>query len=257
MTNLKKYRRSVFILICLISLSTLLLGCNNQNKQHNKFGFIDKNDITSFKVHNIIAEEKEIKSKSDRDKIIDLINNLNITKSNVEPVIGMGFGVIIAYSNGEKFSASFMGPTMIYSTDDNGTWCKIDRNLDDILRSTYNETKVEGIDNAERKINEIVPIKYNDITKIIFTGNVNKTVENKESIIEIMNLIDGYVIKQEPQEFPVNGFNVSSQFFIGNKEVMNINFVNPIRINGKSYEYTNKQLGAITINDFLNSISLQ
>ncbi|MBC8060373.1 MAG: hypothetical protein H7Y18_06880 [Clostridiaceae bacterium] len=132
-------------MICLISLSALLFGCNNekqiknQNKQHNKFGFIDKDDITSLKIHNIKAEEKEIKNKSDKDKIIDLINSVNITKSSVEPLYGVGFGVIITYSNGEKFSASFLESTMLYSTGDNGTWCKIDKNILDDLRSYYDK----------------------------------------------------------------------------------------------------------------------
>jgi len=142
---IKIYKRNISLLICLISLFTLLLGCNNQNqsensnKQHNKFGFIDKNNITSFKVHNIKAEEKKIKSKSERDKIIDLINSVNITKSGVEPVMGVGFGVIITYSNGEKFSASFLADTMIYSTNDNGIWCSIDKNIFDDLRNYYDK----------------------------------------------------------------------------------------------------------------------
>ena len=149
MTNLKRYRTSVFLLICLISLSTLLFGCNNQkqsqkqNIQHNKFGFIDKNDISSFKVYNIKVEEKEIKNKSDRDKIIDLINSVKITKSGIQPPIGMGFGVIITYSNGEKFSAGFttstMGNTMGNSSDEKYIWCVIDKNIEDDLRNYYDK----------------------------------------------------------------------------------------------------------------------
>jgi len=143
MTNLRRYSLTIFIWIFLISLFTLLHGCNNQkqsqneNKQHNKFGVIDKNDIVSFKIHNIRAELKEIKSKSDRDKIIDLINSVHITKSGIEPVEGVGFGVIITYSNGEKFSASFTGSTMCYSTDNNVIWCNVDKNILEDLRSYY------------------------------------------------------------------------------------------------------------------------
>ena len=65
-----------------------------------------------------------------------------------------------------------------------------------------------------------------------------------------MNLIDEYTIKRVPKEFPPAGFNIWHSSCIGNKEVMNIDFINPIRINGKSYEYKNKQLGDKTINDF-------
>ena len=129
----------------LISLSTLLLGCTNkkqntnQNKQHNKFGYIDKNDITSLKMLNIMTEEKEINDKSDRDKIIDLIDSVKITKSDVEIRFGVGFGVIITYSNGEKLSASFLATTMAYSTNDNAIWCDIDRNIVDDLRNYYDK----------------------------------------------------------------------------------------------------------------------
>ena len=145
MNSLKRYRRNILLLICLISLFTLLSGCNkqkqsdNQNKQHNKFGHIDKNDIVSFKVHNIKLEQKEIKNKADRDKLIDLINSVSIKKSGVEPVMGIGYGVTITYSNGQKFSASFTGPTMVYSTDNNGTWCEIDKNILEDLSSYYDK----------------------------------------------------------------------------------------------------------------------
>ena len=141
----KRNKRSILIFIMLISLSTLLLGCTNkkqntnQNKQHNKFGYIDKNGITSLKVHNIKTEEKEIKDKSDRDKIIDLINSVKITKSDVEMRYGVGYGVIITYSNGEKFSTGFLATTMAYSTNTNAIWCDIDRNIVDDLRNYYDK----------------------------------------------------------------------------------------------------------------------
>ena len=257
--SIKRHRKGILLLICLSTLAILLFECYHQaqSHNHNKFGSIDKDHITSFKIMNIMGQEKEIKNKSDRDRLIDLINSVKVTKSDVELRYGIGFGVILKYSNGEKFSANFLATTMVYSTNDNkATWCEVDKNLVDILRATYDETKVKGIDNNERKIKEIVPIKYADVTKIIFTGNAGKTLENKEDIAKIMSLIDQYTIKQVPKEFPSDGHNISAKFFIGSKEVMNIDFINPIRINGKSYEYKNKQLGNKTINDFLNSISL-
>ena len=263
MTNLKKFRGSILILICLITLSTLLFGCTDQGKvqkgkqsHNNKIGSIDKDEIVSFKINNIIGLYKEIKSKSDRDKLIDLLNSVKIIKSGVEPVDGCGYSITITYSNGEKFSAHFPGTVISYSTsENNATWCEIDKNFDDILRTTYEETKVPGIDNAERKISEIVQLKYEDITKITFAGAVHKTIEDKESIKKIMNLIDQYTIKKTPQELPSQGYYISAQFFIDSKEAMNIDFKNPIYINGKSYEYKNSQLGGKTIVDFLNSNS--
>lgn len=139
MIKYKKYKRSILIFIFLVSLSALIFGCTNQSPKQNKTGLINKNNITSFKVHNIKAEEKEIKSKSDRDKIIELINGVNIIKSGVEPRAGMGFGVIITYSTGKKVSASFLATTMIYSSDEKSTWYDIDKNIVDDLRNYYDE----------------------------------------------------------------------------------------------------------------------
>jgi hypothetical protein len=116
------------------------MGCNNQNQSQkkNQPGLIDKNNIISFKVHNIITEEKEIKNQSERDKIIDLINSVKITSSDVEQRDGVGFGVIITYSNGDKFSASYLATTMVYSTNGNkAICCDIDKNIVDYLRSYY------------------------------------------------------------------------------------------------------------------------
>ncbi|MBX4264938.1 hypothetical protein [Clostridium estertheticum] len=143
MINLKKHKKCILFFICLISISVLMVLYNNQNKnpnkQHNKFGHIDKNNITSFKVRNMKGEEKEIKNQSDRDNLIDLINGLKITKSGVELRDGIGFGVIIIYSNGEKFSASFMASSMVYSIDDKSICCDIDKNIVDDLRNCYDK----------------------------------------------------------------------------------------------------------------------
>ncbi|MCB2358124.1 hypothetical protein [Clostridium estertheticum] len=143
MINLKKHKRCILFLICLISPSILMVVYNNQkqdlNKQHNKFGHIDKNNITSFKVRNMKGEEKEIKNQLDRDNLIDLINRLKITKSGVEQRDGIGFGVIIIYSNGEKFSASFLASSMVYLIDEKSICCDIDKNIVDDLRNCYDK----------------------------------------------------------------------------------------------------------------------
>lgn len=137
-SNIKRYRKRVFIFIFLIILSILYIGCSDQSHSPNKVDFVDKHNISSFKMHNIRGEVKEIKNKSDRDKIIDLINNVKVTKSGVEPREGVGVGVIITYKNGKKFSASFLASTMTYSTDDSKfTWCDVDKNIVDELRNYY------------------------------------------------------------------------------------------------------------------------
>lgn len=135
------------ILVLILYCFTFFTGSNNKNQiQQVKFGNISKNNITSFKIHNIDLYEKEIKNKSDRDKIIDLINSVKITKSGIEERDGVGFGVTITYSNGKKFSASFLSQTMVYSFGGKAIYCNIDKNIVDDLRNYYNETKVAGID---------------------------------------------------------------------------------------------------------------
>lgn len=259
MVKLKNFRIRILILASLIIVLILIGSYYDNSKHHTKIGHIDKYDITSFKIRNIDGMEKEIKNKSDRDRLIDIINSIKVTKNDVELGAGDSFNITIKYSDGENFSANYLSNCMSYSTDNNKnvTSCNIDKDIVGELRTTYNKTQVDGIDNTERKIKDIVQINYNDITKIIFTGNYKKTVESKDSIAKIMSLVDAYNIKQEPQEFPVDGFNISAQFFIDSKKVLEINFVNPIQINGKSYEYINSQLGSKTINDYLSSISLQ
>lgn len=45
----------------------------------------------------------------------------------------------MTYSNGEKFSASFLASNMVYSTDDSGICCDIDKNIVDDLRNSYDK----------------------------------------------------------------------------------------------------------------------
>jgi len=138
MINVKRYKKSILFFAFLIILSTLLLGCNNRSQHQNKIGFIDKNNISQFRIHNIELKEVEIKNKSDRDKIVDLINSVKIANSGVEPRDGIGFGVIITYSNGDKLLASYLSSTMAYAIDDNKTiWCDIDKDIVNDLRNYY------------------------------------------------------------------------------------------------------------------------
>ena len=134
-------KRKILMLICLLALSMLMFGCNNGNqnqiKQQNKFGAIDKNNITSFIIRNRTMEEKEIKNKTDRNKIIDLINSVHITKSGIDELAGDGFGVIITYSNGEKFTAGFLADSVAYSFGEKTIWCNIDKNIIDNLSNYY------------------------------------------------------------------------------------------------------------------------
>ncbi|MBZ9637660.1 hypothetical protein [Clostridium sp. FP1] len=136
----KIYIKGILLFTCLISISIILLGCNIQKQSQNqiKFGSFEKNNISSFKLHNVGSEQKEIKNKSDRNKIIDLINSVSITKSGVEPRAGSRCSVTITYSNGQKFSISFLASTIYYSIGDKeGTFYDIDKNIVEDLSNYY------------------------------------------------------------------------------------------------------------------------
>lgn len=196
MAKKKEYRRSIFLLISIFFLLALLAGCNNQeqkqnqNIKHNKIGFIDKNDITSFKILNVRLEKKDVVNKADRDKIIDLINSVKIIKIRVEPGVGIGYGVEITYSNGEKFQAMYlpvdMSDTMLYSTDDTkAICCEIDRNIMDDLRTYYESIGLTQ--NKEQDVREMVWNKLSNEVKKEIVGTwkeaaLEKVIANKRSM---------------------------------------------------------------------------
>jgi hypothetical protein len=117
------------------------LGCNSQKNTYNKIKFspVTDNKISSLIINNF-GEIKEIKSKSDIAGLIDLINSVNITKSNVETPTGMGIGVIVKYSNGQEFQACFLSSTMGYNLgSERGTCSMIDKDIVDTIRSYWNK----------------------------------------------------------------------------------------------------------------------
>ncbi len=135
--DIKENRKIVLFITFIVILSALYQGCNKQSQRNTDF--VKKNNISSFKIHNIGLEEKEIKNKVDRDKIIDLINSVKIIKSDVEQRAGVGYGVTITYADGKRFSSSFLSSTMVYSIDDKTNWCEIDKNIVDKLRNYYDK----------------------------------------------------------------------------------------------------------------------
>ncbi|QAA32947.1 hypothetical protein [Clostridium manihotivorum] len=138
---MKRLKKNLILFILIVTLSSLYYGCDSkhQNQTQSKTNFIDSNNIRSFKIHNVNGEVKEIKDKSDRDNIIDLVNSVKIAKSNVEPRDGIGYGVIITYSNGSKFSASYLSSIMSYTVDDKSTWCEINKNITNELKHYYDK----------------------------------------------------------------------------------------------------------------------
>lgn len=119
------------------------ISYNTQAKKHNKFGNIDKDDITSFTISNYKAIFKEINNKADRDKIIDLLNSIKILQSDVGVPDGMGYAVEITYSNGENLIAAFVtstgGNNMLYTSDGKSISSYVDKSIENDLKNYYDK----------------------------------------------------------------------------------------------------------------------
>ena len=98
-----KFKRCVVYIFSLLLLSTVLAGCINPNKilsVRSKNKLLRNNKISSVKVHNAGLEYKEVKSISDINDIIILINSINIIQSDIGSLYGDGYGVQITYDDG-------------------------------------------------------------------------------------------------------------------------------------------------------------
>jgi len=117
-----------------------------------------------------------------------------------------------------------------------------------------------NINSNASTISGVTGVKFDDITKIVFydgRGGRNKpvTVEDKQKIKEFMGYLNGYSIKKtgNPES---TGWIHSAVFYINDKKVMNITFVNPIIINGDYFNITEGELDTEMIGKFLKSIDL-
>lgn len=129
-------KNKIFILLITLSIFTLA-GCGKLNaKSNNNLNekLVNEGNIKSLRIFNIKAEYKDIKSKSEITKILDLVNSVNAVKSDVG-IIGMGYGIEITYSDNKTETLSFMDTLMLY----NGEWYKVDKNIENELRNIYNK----------------------------------------------------------------------------------------------------------------------
>lgn len=124
------------ILIIILSIFTFA-GCGvNSNKKsssnvNNKL--VNENDIASLKIHNMKGEFKDIKNKSDINKVVTLVNSITITKSNVGLKDGIGYGIEIIYSDSKKEDVSFCGNFMVH----NNKYYEINKNITNKLKEIY------------------------------------------------------------------------------------------------------------------------
>lgn len=122
----------IIIFLCLI-LTFTLSGCTNINNTSNIIK--DEKSITSMKIHDMKAQFKEINSKTDIDQALDLVKSVKIIKSDVKPIDGVGYGVEITYSDGEKENINFSGTYMFYG----GKYYEVNKNIVNDLKSIYDK----------------------------------------------------------------------------------------------------------------------
>ncbi|MDR3599057.1 MAG: cell wall-binding repeat-containing protein [Desulfosporosinus sp.] len=116
-----------------------------------------------------------------------------------------------------------------------------------------------NIDYEEKTISDVTGIKSDDITKIVFydgRGGKNKpiTVEDKQKVMEFMGYLDGYEIKIAKNPELGTGWIHEAVFYVNDKEVMNIFFVDPIIINNEYYEIIKGDIETLKFHEFLKSI---
>lgn len=143
-----------------------------------------------------------------------------------------------------------------YTIGSDGAW--IQRTQNNSQQSTTTKNILSNVNSNATTISGVTGIKLTDITKIVFydgRGGINKpvTVEDKQKIKEFMEYLNGYVINKtkDPES---TGWIHSAQFYVNDKVVMNITFVNPIIINGDYFNITKGKLDTETIGKFLKSI---
>lgn len=112
----------------------------------------------------------------------------------------------------------------------------------------------------EQKISEVTNVKYNEITKIVFSdgrGGINKpfTLEDKQKISEFVGLLDKYVIKKEKKHENFSGWIHMADFYNGEKKLMRITFTNPLNIDEAYYNVVKYELETKDIDNFIKSIN--
>lgn len=163
------------------------------------------------------------------------------------------------YSSGAMAKSTTIGS---YSVDSNGVWIqKNDGTTGNTAAtaSTNNSTIITSTnaDSESQKISGVTGIKFDDVTKIVFydgRGGKSITIGDKEKVKEFMGYLDGYIIKKATNVEASDGYIHSAHFYINDKDVMDITFVNPIIINNNYYNVIKGELDTYKIDKYLKSI---
>ncbi|GEA33452.1 cell wall-binding protein [Clostridium diolis] len=163
------------------------------------------------------------------------------------------------YSSGAMAKSTTIGS---YSVDSNGVWIqKNDGTTGNTAAtaSTNNSTIITSTnaDSESQKISGVTGIKFDDVIKIVFydgRGGKSITIGDKEKVKEFMGYLDGYTIKKATNVEASDGYIHSAHFYINDKDVMDITFVNPIIINNNYYNVIKGELDTDKIDKYLKSI---
>lgn len=163
------------------------------------------------------------------------------------------------YSSGAMAKSTTIGS---YSVDSNGVWIqKNDGTTGNTAAtaSTNNSTIITSTnaDSESQKISGVTGIKFDDVTKIVFydgRGGKSITIGDKEKVKEFMGYLDGDIIKKATNVEASDGYIHSAHFYINDKDVMDITFVNPIIINNNYYNVIKGELDTYKIDKYLKSI---
>lgn len=132
------------------------------------------------------------------------------------------------------------------------------------LGGTVPEAAITGfgstdVDYENKKISDVANINLDDITKIVFydhaAGNNPLTVEDKQKIKEFTGYLNNYIVKKVNPPFS-SGWRIMAIFYINDKQVMDITFVDPLVINKSYYTIINGDIHNEfqRVEKFLNSI---
>lgn len=232
--------------------------CDLLRETFDKADLIPKEGITGFTITNFKDIEKVIGDDSDRNKIIDTLNGLKFGET--INCCSDGDVIKITYANG--YAIRLYGDGQLFSistTYSQPMLCISDKNVYKIISDIYKKAGFDGIENKEKMIKDIIKENPEDITKIVFSNRIDKTVTKKEDIAKIMQLVNAFKLKELPKKYAKHFIQATGKFYAGEKEVLSIDFGYPVNINGIPYTYENDILDhqVYTIANFLekNNIS--
>lgn len=129
-------------IICFILVGISFSIYSQNKKPNNQVANIRTSHITSIEVSNGLGINKVVSKEKYKKKLIKLINSVSVLESNIEPLIGIGYGVHIKYDDGTIQHINFLSGSMMICMESSDKkeefkWYKIDKNLLHELEKVY------------------------------------------------------------------------------------------------------------------------